>query len=455
MNINIRVNELNRGEDGLAQLIASVPALGLQYNLDLPFGELHARCGIPDETNLDFLLIASLVYVIDKIVPRSSAFDVWTRELEMELPVSEPSKWQKVAKDLNETLGFLTGDIWQLSFRQRSENLFQRPAPKRRRKPSLPRLSEINAVCSFSGGVDSLIGAIDLLENDAINEVRLIGHYDAPGAKKSQQTLFDALSRSYPDKAELLQVRVSHKPFKANEPTLRSRSFVFIALGLYAARAAGEQTPLYMPENGFIALNVPLTPARAGSCSTRTMHPYYLMRLADVLIKVGINNPIVNSLEFKTKGECVAECSNIDLLNPLVQESVSCSHASRKQHWIRRTSDVKNCGYCVPCLIRRASLYKSDLDAPARYGIDVCAGEINYYDKTSSANDFRAVINVLTSNKTARDFEKDILAVAPVTNLEQRAQMIERGFAEIKNFIRANSGKAVLQAVGLTSIRND
>ena len=76
-----------------------------------------------------------------------------------------------------------------------------------------------------------------------------------------------------------------------------SRSLLFIALGCYFAEILGEGTPVLVPENGPIALNFPLTPARRGSCSTRTAHPYFLGALNEILEKVGIPSPVYNPYE--------------------------------------------------------------------------------------------------------------------------------------------------------------
>ncbi len=83
-------------------------------------------------------------------------------------------------------------------------------------------------------------------------------------------------ARGYPYRFAIEHIRVAHRPAEAAEETLRSRSFVFIALGLYGAQAAGLQTPLYMFENGFIALNVPLTPhAAARAAHGRCIRIFY------------------------------------------------------------------------------------------------------------------------------------------------------------------------------------
>lgn len=448
MKIDIQLDSENRHPDGLAKIAASVAESDMSYELDLPFSDLSRRFGAPNNLSLDLLLTASLCYVIDKMVPRAQAEDFWTRNFELEIPVADVDRWSGVSETLCEMLGFLTGDIWQITFRERESQLFQAPPPKRRRR-IVPQLDNINAVCALSGGVDSLVGAIDLLEDEGLEGVHLIGHYDAPGAKKPQADLFTSIAQQYPGRSELLQVRVSHKPLKSAESSLRSRSFVFFAIGLYAARAAGAQIPLYMPENGFIALNVPLTPSRAGSCSTRTMHPYYLVKLRSVLQGLGIDNPLINPLEYKTKGECVADCSNLNFLRSIIDKTVSCSHGTRKQYWARRTQEIRNCGYCVPCLIRRASLHQANLDDPNFYGLDICAGEVDYSDDKKSSDDTRAIMDAIKSNKLAADFEKDIIAVAYVDSISERARMIERGLNEIKVMIQDKATPEVLRTVGL------
>src|SRR5262249_3735004 len=158
---------------------------------------------------------------------------------------------------------------------------------KRRRRSALPARTAASGACLFSGGLDSLVGAIDLLAGDPERKLLLVGHYDSPGPASQQRFLYAGLNERYPARTELLQTRVSHRPESAPELTLRSRSLVFMALALYVAQSLGKETPVFAPENGLIAINVPLTPSRAGSCSTRTMHPYFLERLIVVVRGLG------------------------------------------------------------------------------------------------------------------------------------------------------------------------
>src|SRR5262245_51970255 len=201
MNVEIRTNPSKRQEDGLVAVSVRVPDQELDYELDLPFRRLHDRLGIPDPIVLDFLLIASLCYVIDKAVPRSSAPDNWTRELEVAFPVSNVRVWKRVAGGLKRALSFLSGDVWRVSFRELDTPIFVPPARKRRRRRQLvPTSVGPSKVCLFSGGLDSFAGAIELLAGDDTQSLFIVGHYDIPGPASQQNTLFAGLRERYPSR---------------------------------------------------------------------------------------------------------------------------------------------------------------------------------------------------------------------------------------------------------------
>lgn len=433
MKIDASVNPKNRARDGLADIRIHHDD-GREFELDLPFGDLYRRCRVPSARALDLLITASTCYIVDKTVPRGASDDCWSRKLLVSIPVSEPAPWSKVAGDLSETLSFLTGDEWSISFKKAGCSLFEPP----KGNVPLPVACGINGACLFSGGLDSLSGAIDLLSEHKTGNVLLVGHYDASGPRKVQGYLAAELQKSYPQRVSIEHVRVAHRPAQAVEDTLRSRSLVFIALGLYGAQAGGPEVPLYMFENGLIALNVPLTPSRRSSCSTRTMHPFFLDRLRSVLADVGIENPIINPYRLKTKGECMVECKNQGLLNRLADISVSCSHWSRRQDWIRKSA--RNCGYCVPCICRRAALYRAGIDDGHSYGRDVINGELALDDQMESANDLRAVTDFIRHAATESDLRSRILAVATFPELDAHAKLAVRGIAEIKAFLSRDSG---------------
>jgi hypothetical protein len=146
----------------------------------------------------------------------------------------------------------------------------------------------------------------------------------------------------------------------SREDTTRTRSFLFLAMGACMASAVatrtGQKRPLlYVPENGLIALNPPLTPRRLGAFSTRTAHPEFLRGIQTVFDSVGIAAEIKNDYAARTKGEMLKNCGEPVKLKALAFQTVSCGRWKRKN---------QQCGHCVPCLIRRAAFHHGGLREP-------------------------------------------------------------------------------------------
>jgi 7-cyano-7-deazaguanine synthase in queuosine biosynthesis len=446
MTISVDFDGESRQSDGLALITLSGPELE-RVEVDLPFRNLFRSLGSPDPVALDFLVVAGACYVVDKSTARASGSDGWTRNLHVSFPVSDPKRWEKTASRLDTALSFLSGDVWRTTFRKAPCQLFI--APKTRRKTTLnPNEPEtFDAVSLFSGGMDSLIGAIDFLQGNDSGRIMLIGHYDAVGPKSQQEELYHRMSARFPGRTKLVQVRVAQRPAKNKESSLRSRSIVFLGLGIYAASEIGTNVPLLAPENGMIALNLPMTPSRSGSCSTRTMHPFYLDTLRSVFKDVGLKNELANPLALKTKGECVTQCRDLKLLSGLTPLTVSCSHATRRQDWKRKSA--KNCGYCVPCLFRRGSLHAAQLDSGKDYGIDVCSDELTVESGDISADDLRAVTSGLRRFHTEVDIRRAITGVALVQPINDYVDLVRRGLTEVRSWIAEKGSASLRSAAGI------
>lgn len=149
------------------------------------------------------------------------------------------------------------------------------------------------------------------------------------------------------------------------EMTTRGRSFLFFAAGIFACTGLDKTVTLRVPENGLIALNVPLDQLRLGALSTRTTHPFYIARWNELVGILGISTKIENPYWDQTKGEMVASCANRNLLRRVIGDSMSCSSPT-KGRWTGHGSE--HCGFCLPCLIRRAAI-KAGLgnDDPTTY----------------------------------------------------------------------------------------
>ena len=438
----------DRAADSLVlDLLPTVAASTMNANLE----QLVERAGALPAAARELLLLASAVYIADKVTPRDDAPDRWTRSFTIDAPASDPALWETAAPDLPEALQFLTGDHWDLRWRQEVTTI-HRVRPRMR--------SRYDAVCLFSGGLDSFAGAIDLLEDPARPRVLLIGHYDSMHTPGPQRRLANALGVVYGQaRLRLLQIRVRPAPLSQaqavpltgrREPSTRSRSLLFIALGIAAAAAIGSHVPLYVPENGFIALNVPLIRARLGSCSTRTTHPYFLDRLRVALGSLGLTNPIHTPYASRTKGEMLATSRNPDLLTQHARETVSCAHPEAGRYVGARPG---NCGYCFPCLIRRGALHAVGADVAADYQWDVTS-DMSLFEGTSArGQDARALfMALLSSGDPLRDPTLAPLVAGPLPpEVDRRAaaRVYQQGMAELRAWLMAQASDEVRRFAGL------
>ncbi|MBE7157712.1 MAG: hypothetical protein INR62_04640 [Rhodospirillales bacterium] len=323
---------------GLGQLLDHLAKLGLQ----------------PSEAAFDLALLSALVFCADTRISRGrDGQDSWTREIDLYLPVSDVELWEANRQTLVTALHFLTGDEWRVFFRPRPEH-FETIVPV----PEQGEFPRFSCASLFSGGLDSYIGAVDLL---AKGETPIfVSHYADGNTSPHQKKCLANLKEAYRDSAfgSLLNYVSFGKDVIRDNPgesTQRGRSFLFFGLGLLAASGLEGDVTLHVPENGFIALNVPLDPLRLGSLSTRTTHPFYMARMNDLAAGLRLNVRLYNHYRKQTKGQMVAGCQNKALLVQTAKDTMSCSSPA-KARWKRLPQG--HCGYCVPCLIRRASLIK-------------------------------------------------------------------------------------------------
>ena len=109
---------------------------------------------------IDFYRMAAAVYAADNRILRRHAFDRWTRDFVLHLPVAELAAWERVRDPLTRLLQFLTGDRWELLLRAGAP---PRP-PVDRRAVDRAKVPEISGSLSLlSGGLDSFVGALDAL----------------------------------------------------------------------------------------------------------------------------------------------------------------------------------------------------------------------------------------------------------------------------------------------------
>jgi hypothetical protein len=339
----------------------------LAYGIGRAIADMRKMNVRPSEIGIDLLVLAVHVHAADIRLNRVvCAQDSWTREIMLSVPVSDPALWSGALPVLKTMLRFLTGDLWEIEFRPRPEQF------RNLTQGELPGFDSRNfdGVCLYSGGLDSLIGAIDEIIDG--RWPLFVSHAGEGAVSRPQANLFEdlrnALIRNTGANRQMERLRYAARFPKglfqgvSSEDTTRGRSFLFLAIGAAAGTGLGRQFELRIPENGFIALNVPLDLTRLGSATTRTTHPFYIRRWNELLGLIGIPANVVNPYAGKTKGEMIADCAAPDVLRQFIAQSVSCAHPSTGRF---ARDHYSHCGICVPCLIRRAAIlsaYRPDED---------------------------------------------------------------------------------------------
>lgn len=378
----------------------------------------------------DFFIISASVYGIDRFIERkSNSVDGWSREISVSFPIHNLTLWNSCKEDLEKLLSFLTGDYWSISFRQEKSTL-----PTATLKSNYTGVFE--QVNLFSGGLDSLIGAIDFLKLNPTKKILFASQYDRQmhGPKGDQNKLIPKLQALYPLQFEFIpSVEVFLKESElARETTFRSRSILFIGLALVAAQAT-KTSKIIIPENGTVSLNYPLSSSRRSSCSTRTTHPFVIETVSSIWKKLSINTEIENPYEFKTKGEMVSECIDKISLLSLIKDSNSCGKRGHRAHW--QIKDADHCGVCMPCVYRQAAL-KNVVDK-STYG-NTINDLFPIKEKRKMAQDINSMLEYLSKNLNDQEIKQELIVngVKNLTKLHKYVGVVSRTRDELKNWVR-------------------
>ncbi|MFL5628386.1 MAG: Qat anti-phage system QueC-like protein QatC [Ktedonobacteraceae bacterium] len=420
---------------GRADQILEVPfgIAGHEQIVQSSVGSIFEQYGLTLSESAEALLVAAIsAYAVDASIPRRYAYDRWTRDFKLHLPVSCPAQWQQARPALEHLLSFLTGDHWTILLRPLAASTFLAPTQKSL-WATLPLRAE--RVCLYSGGLDSFIGALDQLADG--EPVVLVGHHGSGQGPTSiaQGRAIVALRQQYDaNTAPYLRFWVSppRLAIGVSEITTRGRSILFLALGIAVADAV-KATQLIVPENGFISLNVPLTPSRLGSFSTRSTHPYLIDLFREVLFALDIHVKLVLPYCFQTKGEMLQGCADQVTLRTNIAETMSCAHPGAGR--FSGTKDTyQHCGYCLPCLVRRASIDSFMVD-PTVYRVEDLCMPLT----PTRRSDLRACKLALDRYCVQAPQLKDILMSGPLHGSQDELfaylDLYRRGLAELERFL--------------------
>lgn len=261
--------------------VLALTAAGASPNVRLESEDVGRRMlkALP-ATLADLLDVATYVYAADQMVSRggkaaSNLASDWRRDFRFVIPVREPERGTspEVSSSLNQLLSFMSEE----SFRFEFVEAYGLPT----KTNYFDFGGEIEDVLLFSGGLDSLGGAVDRLVHGRAR-LLLVSHVSSTKIGHRQKELAAELARRFPNRVVHIPVRICMQGIEPVERTQRTRSFLFGALAGTVARIAGA-SGFSLFENGIVSFNLPIAGQIVGAAATRTTHPRVIRDLSNFL----------------------------------------------------------------------------------------------------------------------------------------------------------------------------
>ena len=383
-----------------------------QGNITLRIEDVHRKMfrSVPPLFH-DLLELATYVYSADQVIRRGaddvdSFGDGWRRDLHFVVPVRNPDFWNgaQVQEVLCSTLGFLSDDQYRFDFVKLDQDHQFQDYLEFNDTQQIYGMPE--QVVMFSGGLDSLAGAIDEVVNQK-RRVLLVTHKSTSKLNKRHRTLEEMLAEKAGDNVpHRITVRV-HKTKELNhEYTQRSRSFLYVSIGATIAGMLGLRSVRFY-ENGVISLNLPVCAQVVGGRATRTTHPRVMKGFQDIISMVAgepftVENPYI----WKTKADVVKVITDAGC-HDLIAHSMTCTHT-----W-EMTNQHTHCGGCSQCIDRRFA---------------VLAAKADQYDPVDHYK-----FDVFTQSRDTQDQKKNVDKIMAAAYLERANQV--KGLTDVAQFV--------------------
>lgn len=256
---------------------------------------------------VDLLEIAAYVFSADCATNRGTEWadeggtEPWGRDLSFVIPVREPDFWNscEIKSVITQILSFLSDDTYSFTF----------PTLENDRRPQQEYLEfgqledwpfyEPERVLMFSGGLDSLAGAVETARRD--ENLVLVSHRPVSTIDSRQRKLFGELKREFPAQLVHIPVWINKASTLGRESTQRTRSFLYSALGTVVAESVKAEGIRFF-ENGIVSLNLPVADEAVRARASRTTHPLILHLFGRLYSSVtGRQITVDNPYLFKTK----------------------------------------------------------------------------------------------------------------------------------------------------------
>lgn len=359
--------------------VTSLSTIPGKSNVNLRITDITDRMAkaLPDVIH-DLIEFSALIYAADQSCKRSGGKTIdygakWHRSFRFEVAVRNPDFWNsdEVRAALEEGLHFLSFDNYEFQFTK----LADPPPPDAylEFKRNQPDPKPVERVMLFSGGLDSLAGAVDEIITRR-RRVALVSHKPVDHLAVRQRELVADIRKRAGD----ARLSPLHFPVLANkagelslEYTQRTRSFLYASMATAVATHFGLDE-IHFFENGVVSVNLPLCSQEVGSRATRTTHPQTLHayeRIFQLVLKRKFR--VHNDFAWMTKEDVLHSLKNSGHVE-LAKQSLSCTHTRNF------TLKSPHCGLCSQCLSRRmASLGADygDCDPATGYRADPLLGD--------------------------------------------------------------------------------
>jgi len=415
---------------------------------------------------IDLLELAAYVYCADQRARRgterlSMAGAAWRRKLHFVIPVRRRDIWESadVREQLEAMLGYLSDDIYVMEF-------VDSHAPVEQAQTYFEFAEsgegfQADDVVLFSGGLDSLSGAVESLVGG--RRLVLVGHHSAPKVVNVQTELVQELrQKGFASRLFHVTVNVTNAGINPVEPTQRTRSFLFASLAFVLARMFGRDGFTFY-ENGVVSLNLPIAADVLGARATRTTHPK-VIRGFEQFFSALVNRDISIKTPFLwlTRKEVIERLEATGHGN-LLAKSVSCVHP------IVWTTEIRHCGTCSQCIDRRFAVLAAGAghhDVQGGYRVDLLTGDRQHeaIDPSVAYVKFARTIQRLHRDQFQEEFPQISAALHCVPGLSasevlDRAWTLHRRHADgvlavISDAMRRHSYDVVYGKLPSTSLLN-
>ena len=326
---------------------------------------------------VDLLEIASYVYSADCATSRGKAWtdddstEPWGRDLAFVIPVREPDFWNssEVTDLIIDVLTFLSNDKYSFTFVRLEHD--------RTDQQQYLEYGELEDLAFLRYGArHHVLGRIGFPCRCCGNcqsrrRAWFVSHRPVAMLDSRQRQLFSELRKNSLN--QLIHVPVwidKSEELGRREPTQRTRSFLYSALGTVVAQSI-QAGGVQFFENSIVSLNLPVADEAIRARASRTTHPVALQLLKSLCSAVAerdfaVDNPYI----FKTKTD-VATILSTNKAAHLIPYTCSCAHLmfKSKTQW--------HCGSCSQCIDRRFAITAAGLvayDSDADYVSDVFLG---------------------------------------------------------------------------------